>query len=131
MGGSSWSSSFVWGRNHDTGSLHNLNSYLAESVLPVGTRNFITGRAELVDKDELFSTEPEVEEKLALSAGSSFRVGSYTIGYTRDIPVFTRLETGIGFNFTAYSLPSAIKPYYGDHPVGGNVFIRIRLKAPE
>lgn len=32
---SSWASSFVWGRNHDTGSLHNLNSYLAETVLPL------------------------------------------------------------------------------------------------
>ena len=131
MEGSAWSSSFVWGRNHDTGSLHNLNSYLAESVVPVGAKNFITGRAELVDKDELFSTEPEVEERLAVSAGSSFRVGSYTIGYTRDIPIINRLETGIGFNFTAYSLPAAIKPFYGDHPVGGNVFIRVRVKTPE
>jgi hypothetical protein len=128
--GSAWSSSFVWGRNHDTGTPHNLNSYLAESVVPVGARNFITGRAELVDKDELFSDEPEIEERLAASAGSTFRVGSYTIGYTRDIPMFERLETGIGFNFSAYSLPAAIKPWYGDHPAGGNVFIRIRLKPP-
>src|SRR5580692_6871179 len=29
-----WSSSVVWGRNHDTGTQHNNNSYLAESVLP-------------------------------------------------------------------------------------------------
>ena len=129
MQGSAWSSSFVWGRNHDTGTLHNLNSYLAESVLPVGSRNFITGRAELVDKDELFSAQPEIQEQLAITAGSTFRVGSYTIGYTRDIPFFDRIETGIGFNFSAYSLPSAIKPYYGDHPVGGNIFIRFRLKS--
>jgi hypothetical protein len=130
MQGSAWSSSFVWGRNHDTGTLHNLNSYLAESVLPVGSRNFITGRAELVDKDELFSAQPEVQqEQLAMTAGSTFRVGSYTIGYTRDIPIFDRIETGIGFNFSTYSLPPAIKPYYGDHPVGGSVFIRFRLKS--
>ncbi len=129
MQGSAWSSSFVWGRNHDTGTLHNLNSYLVESVLPVGSRNFITGRAELVDKDELFSAQPEIQEQLAITAGSTFRVGSYTIGYTRDISVFDRIETGIGFNFSAYSLPSAIKPYYGDRPVGGNIFIRFRLKS--
>jgi hypothetical protein len=130
MAGSAWSSSFVWGRNHDKGTFHNLNSYLAESVVPVGTRNFITGRAELVDKDELFSAQPEIEEQLAITAGSTFRIGSYTIGYTRDIPVFERVETGVGFNFSAYSLPPAIKPYYGDRPVGGNVFIRFRLKSP-
>ena len=107
----------------------NLNSYLAESVLPVGSRNFVTGRAELVDKDELFSAQPEIDEQLAVTAGSTFRVGSYTIGYTRDIPVFDRLETGIGFNFSTYSLPQAIKPYYGDHPVSGNIFIRFRLRS--
>ncbi len=130
MEGSAWSSSFVWGRNHDTGTFRNLNSYLAESVVPVGAKNFITGRAELVAKDELFSDEPEIEERVASSAGSTFRIGSYTVGYTRDIPVFERLETGIGFNFSTYSLPAAIKPYYGNHPVGGNIFIRIRLKPP-
>jgi len=129
MEGSSWSSSFIWGRNHDTGTLHNLNSYLAESVVPVGARNFITGRIELVDKDELFSAEPGIEEQLAISAGSTFRVGSYTVGYTRDISIFERVETGIGFNFSSYSLPAAIKPYYGDRPVGGSVFIRFRLKS--
>jgi hypothetical protein len=129
MQGSAWSSSLIWGRNHDTGSHHDLNSYLAESVLPVGTMNFITGRVELVDKDELFSDQSSLQAQLAGSAGSTFRIGSYTVGYTRDIPVFSRLETGIGFNFTAYSLPSAIKPYYGDHPTGGNLFIRFRLKG--
>jgi hypothetical protein len=129
MQGSSWSSSFIWGRVHDTGSQHNLNSYLAESVLPVGTRNFLTGRVELVDKDELFSAQPELEEQLAQTAGSTFRIGGYTLGYTRDIPLFRHIETGIGFNFTAYSLPAAIQPYYGNHPVGGNIFIRLRLKA--
>jgi hypothetical protein len=130
MEGSAWSSSFIWGRNHDTGSLHNVNSWLAESVLPVGTKNFVTGRVELIDKDELFSAEPEIEERLTPVAGSTFRVGSYTLGYTRDIHIFARMETGVGFNFSAYSLPAAIKPYYGDRPIGGNVFIRIRLKPP-
>lgn len=128
IGGSSWASSFIWGRNHDTGSFRNLNSYLLESVLPVGSKNFITGRAELVDKDELFDAQPQIEQILAISAGSSFRVGGYTAGYTREVPVFATLETGIGFNFTTYWLPPAIRPYYGDHPVGGNVFIRIRLR---
>ena len=129
MGESAWSSSFVWGRNHDTGSGHNLNSYLAESVLPLGVKNFITGRAELVDKDELFVDQPALEQQLSVTAGSTFRVGSYTAGYTRDIAIFDRVETGVGFNFSGYSLPAAIKPYYGDHPVGGNIFIRFRLKA--
>src|SRR5205823_4618150 len=55
MAGAGWSSSLIWGRNHDTLTRRNLNSYLVESVLPVTRRNLLTGRAELVDKDELFS----------------------------------------------------------------------------
>ena len=62
MPGGSWSSSLIWGRNHNTATLRNLNSYLAESVLPIRRRNFITGRFELVDKDELFSDQPELEQ---------------------------------------------------------------------
>ena len=34
MPGGSWASSLIWGRNHDTATGRNLNSYLAESVLP-------------------------------------------------------------------------------------------------
>jgi hypothetical protein len=60
--GSGWSTSLIWGRNHDTFTQHNLNSYLLE---------------------------------------------------------------------TAYPLPSAIKPYYGDRPWGVNVYVRLRLKPIE
>ncbi len=131
MNGSSWSSSLVWGRNHNTETKHNTNSYLVESVVPVSRRNFITGRAELVDKDELFRGRPDVESQLDRIAGSTFRIGAYAIGLTHDIDLFRHVQTGIGANLETYSLPGAIKPYYGDHPVGGNVFLRFRLKAAE
>lgn len=127
--GGAWSSSFIWGRTHSTATKRNLNAYTIESVLPFSKKNFVTGRVELVDKDELFADQPEIEEFLDTYYGSSFRVGGYTIGYTRDLGTFFGIETGIGANVTAYSLPSAIKPYYGNHPVGGNVFLRFRLKG--
>ena len=41
-----WSSSVIWGRNHDTATQHNLNSYLAESVYKFRKKNFVTGRIE-------------------------------------------------------------------------------------
>jgi len=128
MPGGSWSSSLIWGRTHSTATFRNLNSYLAESVLPVTRRNFITGRFELVDKDELFADQPDLEQRIGTLYGSTFRIGAYSLGYTRDIDLFRHIETGIGANFTAYSLPDAIKPYYGNHPVGGNVFVRFRLR---
>ena len=131
LAGGSWSSSLIWGRNHSTATHRNMNSYLAETVVPVRHRNFVTGRIELVDKDELFAGEPDIEARLGTLAGSTFRVGAYTIGYTRDINLFRLVETGIGANLSAYSLPSAIKPYYGDHPIGGNIFVRFRLRPAE
>jgi hypothetical protein len=129
--GNAWSCSLIWGRNHDTFTRHDLNSYLLETVYPIGRRNFLTGRAELVDKDELFADNPEFEERLTVSAGSTFRIGAYTAGYTRDIGRFADIETGLGANVTAYSLPNAIKPVYGDRPWGINVYLRLRLRPPE
>ena len=128
MQGSSWSTSLIWGRNHQTLNHRNLNSYLLETVVPYRKKNFFTGRIELVDKDELFSDQPDVEERLDRTVGSTFRIGAYTAGYTRDIGVFHNMETGIGANVTAYSLPAAIQPYYGGHPVSVNIFARFRLK---
>jgi len=126
--GGSWSTSAIWGRDHHTYTARNLNSYTLESVLPIKRKNFITGRTELVDKDELFEGQPLIEQLLDTYYGSTFRVGEFTLGYTRDIGLFSHIETGLGANVEAYSLPAAIKPYYGEHPIGGNVFVRFRLK---
>jgi hypothetical protein len=123
-----WSSSLIWGRNHETLSHRNLNSYLAESVYPVSRRDFLTGRIELVDKDELFADQPALEQSLARTAGSTFRVQAYTLGFTHDIGAFWGIETGVGANVTNYVIPAAIQPYYGEHPVGVNMYLRFRLR---
>ena len=123
-----WSTSLIWGRNHDIFKQRNLNSYLAESVYPFRHKNFVVGRIELVDKDELFADEPALEDRLASTAGSTFRIQAYTAGYTRDIGTFSGIETGIGANATGYAIPTAIKPYYGEHPWAMTVFLRLRLK---
>jgi hypothetical protein len=131
MPGGSWSSAFIWGRNHSTFTHRDLNSYLVESVLPIHRKNFLTGRIERVDKDELFHGQPDTEQRLNQLYGSTFRVGAYTIGYTRDVDLFRYVETGVGANVSIYSLPGAIKPYYGEHPAGCNIFIRFRLRPAE
>ncbi|MGA7240920.1 MAG: hypothetical protein WBY44_34880 [Bryobacteraceae bacterium] len=108
--------SLIWGRDHDTLTQHNLNSYLAETVIPFRTRNFFTARWELVDKDELFAS------------GNIYRIGEYLAGYTRDIATISGIETGIGANAALYTLPDSIKPFYGDHPWGVSLYLRLRLK---
>jgi hypothetical protein len=102
---------------------------LAETVVPFKEKNFLTGRYEWSQRDELFSNDPALAEQLAAQTGSPFfAVNAYTIGYTRDIGTFSGMQTGVGANLMAYAVPGALKPYYGDHPMGFNVFFRIRLK---
>jgi len=124
----SWAASLVWGRNHKTVQQQDTNSYLAESVFQFHKQNYLTGRVELLDKDELFEDQPEIKEHLEKTAGSVFRVSAYTIGYTRDIKFFPGVQTGIGWNVSWFKIPSALQPFYGDHPVAFCVFMRFRLK---
>jgi hypothetical protein len=124
----SWSSSLIWGRNHNTFTHRNLNSYLAETLLPIPGRNFLTGRIELTDKDELFANDPAAEDLFDRTVGSTFRIGAYTGGFTHDLAnLLGHVETGIGANVTAYSVPAAIRTVYGSHPFSVNVYLRFRL----
>ncbi|MEI9814873.1 MAG: hypothetical protein WDO18_20525 [Acidobacteriota bacterium] len=130
-GGNAWSTSLIWGRNHNQASKQNLNSYLLESLYPVTRKDFLTGRIELVDKNELFANDHELEEEIAQKFGSTFRIQAYTAGYTRDVPLIHNVETGIGANLTAYVAPSALNAFYGDHPWGVSMYLRVRLKKDQ
>jgi hypothetical protein len=128
--GTSWSTSFIWGRNHEIAHRRDLDSFLLETLYPATRRNFLTARFEAVDKDELFAGQNDIEHRLGDStAGTTFRVQGYTAGYTRDITVGHGLEAGLGTNVTAYRIPAAIQPYYGERPWGWNVLLRVRLKS--
>lgn len=116
-----WSSTLAWGRNHDTATGRNTDGYLAETVVPVSRRDSFTGRVEIADKDELFGGVAGLERRV-------FRVGAYTAGYTRYVALFARIQTGVGANFSVYTLPDEIKQYYGCRPVGGNIYIRLGIK---
>jgi len=124
-----WASSVIWGRNHKTFDPHNLNSYLGESVYQFRHKNYVTGRFELVDKDELFDDDLALRAHLAETIGSTFRISAYTLGYTRDVHMVSWLDTGFGANVSFYGVPTAIQPYYGAHPVGVFFFLRARLKG--
>ena len=101
-------------------------------VAPITRRNFITGRFEWSQRDELFEYDHDLAHEIEERTGkSAFRVAAYTVGYTRDVELVRNLQSGIGFNVTAYSIESALNPYYGDRPWGVNVFLRFRLKASE
>ena len=102
---------------------------LAETVVPFLRKNFITGRFEWSQRDELFEYNHELGEQVTLATGQhAFNVTAYTAGYTRDIGTFRNVQAGVGANVTAYGTDAEVKPFYGDHPWGLNVFLRFRLK---
>jgi len=116
-----WDTSVVFGHNRKTEG-HATSSWLAESVLQFGGRNYVTGRVEAVDKDELFAGQavPAAIEK------GVFRVKALTVGYSRDLLTTQALVGALGANVTLYSIPDAIKPYYGSSPHSVYFFVRLR-----
>ncbi len=129
IGAASWSSSFVFGRNHKTPTGKGTDAFLLESVIPFRAENFFTGRWELVDKDELFAAQPAIGQQLLNRTGTdTFRIGAYTLGYTRYFQLFSPVETGIGANFSTYTLPAAIVPFYGNHPWSADFYLHLQLK---
>jgi hypothetical protein len=108
--GRAWSSTLAWAMNHKTLEQTNTNAILAETLVPIGRKNFVTGRFEWSQRDELLHDE------------RAYIIGAYTAGYTRDVELFHNLQTGIGANFTAYTLPGSLKPIYGNHPLGSTYF---------
>lgn len=117
-----WASTLLWGRVHETAGGANLSGYLAETVARFRDANYVTGRIELDDKNELFREGQPLY-------GQVFRIGAYTAGYTRDIPLLPHIRSGLGANFTAYTMPDALRPYYGQHPVAVWIFLRFRVKG--
>jgi len=108
-----WNSSLIFGHNKKSEG-HAVSAWLAESVLQFANVNYVTGRGEIVDKDEL-------------AIGSRiFRIKALTLGYSRDVLTMRGVVTALGANVTAYSIPSAIRPYYGGSPHSFYVFARIR-----
>jgi hypothetical protein len=116
-GGTWWATTVAWGQNYRQMQGRRVNAALAETVVPYRRLNFFTGRFEWSQRDELLRDNP-----------NAFDVSQFTAGYTRDIPLFRNVETGLGANVSGYAIAAGLKPYYGDHPWGVSVYLRVRLK---
>jgi len=122
-----WASTIVWGRNHENhgGETFNLNGYLAESTVNWRDRNFVYGRFELVDKNQLLRAADLL--RLGITGDHpSFRIGAYTFGGAREIWNIDRASLAIGTDLTFYSKPSILDTVYGTHPISWKAFFRIR-----
>jgi hypothetical protein len=130
--GTSWATSLIWARNYKTIERHASHAVTAETVVPIGRKNFVTGRFEWSQRDELFNNDPDLHEHIEHETGKhAFPVAAYTAGYTRDVEWVRNLQTGLGTNVTAYAPDSALKPFYGNRPWAINFYVRFRLRAGE
>ena len=107
-----------------------MNAITAEGVLQFARKNFLTGRYEWSQRDELFADDPAVENTLLSEGYRWFDINACTAGYTRELASIRDARFGAGVNVTAYTVPSRIQPYYGEHPFGVNVYLRVRLDRP-
>jgi hypothetical protein len=120
-----WASTLIWGRNRSLLSGNVGNGYLLESTLKV-RRNAVWMRAENVDRTTqlLPGGNPE---PAGFRERYFTRVQAYTAGYDREVGRLPHLSIALGGQFDCYGVPAALKPIYGRHPLGGTVFVRLRL----
>ena len=119
----------IWGRDYKTEAKYAVNAVTAEGVLAFKKKNFVTGRFEWSQRDELFSSDPSVEDAFIAAGHRWFDVAAYTAGYTRDLGTWHDAEIGLGANVTTYTVPELIQVYYGAHPFGANIYLRVRLRG--
>jgi hypothetical protein len=115
--GAGWSSTLAWARNYKTAEGQGTQAILAETMLPVTKRDFISGRLEWSQRDELFPGKD-----------TPYNVTALTGGYTHELGAYHALRTALGFNVSGYAIAEALKATYGSHPFGASMFIRFRLQ---
>ncbi|WP_157136945.1 hypothetical protein [Sphingomonas sp. PAMC 26617] len=117
-----WQSTFAWGRNDPSGGDHGYttDAFLLDSALQLG-RWTLFGRAENVDKDELFGNESG--DPLA---GRVFNVGKVSLGGYHSVPI-GKVALDLGALVSKYDMPRDIQPRYGSDPTSFMLFTRLRI----
>jgi hypothetical protein len=120
-----WASTVLWGRTRSLRDNSVFNSYLLESTLRFVTRNYVWTRIENADRSNelVFGEHPLPANFTETPIG---RVQAYTFGYARDFHVIPHLASSLGAQVTTYGVPGTLTAIYGNHPVGGLVFVRLR-----
>jgi hypothetical protein len=120
-----WASTALWGRTRSLRDNSIFNSYLLESTVRFATRNYAWTRMENADRsNELLLARAPLpagftEERIG-------RVQAYTFGYSHDFDIIPHVSSALGAQMTTYGVPDVLRALYGEHPVGGMVFLRFR-----
>lgn len=119
-----WQSTLAWGRNDPDAAGHAgeaTDAWSLDGGLQLG-RNTVFGRAEIVEKDELFgdhhSGDPLAEDV--------FTVGKLSVGGYHSVPVAGG-SVDLGALVSVFDLPDPIQPRYGEQPTSFMLFARYRI----
>lgn len=118
--GDNWQTTLAWGRNVPSTGIAT-SAYLLESALSLRKSHTFFGRAERVDKNELFLPNTPF-------AGQNFAVGKLSVGYIYDFPGGRHVKVGIGGLVSKYALPSELAAAYGSSPSAGMLFVRMKIQ---
>jgi hypothetical protein len=128
MANGEWSSTLLWGRNHNLPTRLVWNGYLAESTLRFAEKNRVWTRIENVDRTNELLLGKNLEPA-GFTESIVGRVQAYSAGYDREFPLVPHLSTAIGAQVTWYEVPDSLRATYGQHPAGVAIFLRIRPMA--
>lgn len=121
-GDGNWASTVLWGRTRASdGAVE--NSYLLESTL---TRS----------KDAVWTRMENAGRTSELLAGGGSglverpltHVQAYSFGYDHEVAGLRHLSVALGGQISAYGVGRPLQAAYGEHPVGGVVFLRLRVR---
>ena len=116
---SHFSASLIYGQNHYSDNGKTLPSAMLESNLQLhktaiyGTYTFVQKDAEELDLHSSFLLNP------------NFNINAATLGANQIIAQVKNTDLRVGAQATLNISPSALKPIYGNAPVGFEIYIRI------
>lgn len=119
-GGGDWQTTLAWGRDENSPG-HTTDAFLLDSAVSIG-RHTVFGRAETVDKDELFANDLASPLR-----DRSFHVSKFSAGYLYTLPVRAHLALDLGGLVSKYAFPSALDGAYGSDPTSFMLFTRIKI----
>ncbi|MDD5020407.1 MAG: hypothetical protein PHH75_06070 [Candidatus Omnitrophica bacterium] len=114
-----WQTTLAWGRNRKFPGKAT-DAFLLESAINVHRAHTFFGRAECVEKDELF----EQGDPLAGRAYTVMKVGG---GYIYDFFEWENIDFGLGGEINVSFVPKELDGVYGRRPVSFLVFLRAKL----
>jgi hypothetical protein len=113
--------SLITGRNEENGEV--AWGTLLEWTWVFAHANTIYGRLEAVDRD-LYVLTHKAQPPPGVEPDRT-RVYAATVGYARDFPLVSFLQTGFGGDVTLYRFTKRLDPVYSANPVSFHVFTRI------